>query len=80
MPTLIPLILKWLALGEEALPHILALVSGVREVLDKGGATAEELRSAIDAARTRHASADVATALAEELRRLQETIGPETKP
>jgi hypothetical protein len=70
MEALMPIILKWISLGEQALPHILALVSGVREILAKGGTSAEELRAAIDAARARHASADVANALAEELRLL----------
>lgn len=64
-------ILNWLKLGAEALPHLLSLVAGVRDILEKGGTTAEELRAAIDAAKARHASADVAEVLAEELQRLR---------
>ena len=43
-------VLTWVLRGLEAIPNVLAIIAGVRNVLDKGGATADELRAAIDAA------------------------------
>lgn len=68
-------LLSWVLRGLEAIPNVLAIIAGVRDVLDKGGATADELRAAIDAARARHASQDAADVLREELRKLDEPKG-----
>ena len=64
-------ILDWLTRGAAFIPEILAIVRGVRTVLDNGGASAAELRLAIEKARLQHASADAVKVLDAELEMLR---------